>query len=287
MRPAAFLLLVLCIGCAGSRPSAAPAEAGFVDVEGGRLYYEAAGSGSAVVFIHGGFGDRRMWDAPFDGFARDFRVVRYDHRGYGRSTAPGTAYSPVDDLVRLLDHLGVERAHLVGNSMGGEVALDFALVHPERVRNVVVVASGANGYPYTEADGASVAAVFQAAQTEGVDRAAAMWLDHPMVAVTSRRPETAPLLRAMVEENRGVFLMEHWPSEPLDPPTFERASEIEAPVLFVLGEDDMPLVNRVAEATAERMPNARIEWVPDADHLPQMAAPEAFDRLVRAFLQAP
>lgn len=286
MRPS-ILLLALCAGCAGARAPAAPVETGWVDVDGGRLYYETAGEGPAVVLLHGGFGDRRMWDAQFEPFARDFRVVRYDHRGFGRSTPPDTAYSPVADLVRLLDHLDVAQAHLVGNSVSGALALDFALVHPERVGKVVVVASGASGYPSTAADWASVRAVFEAARTEGPERAAELWLAHPMVGVASRHAQTAPLLRAMVEENQAVLRMAHWPSEPLDPSAFERAGEIRAPALFVLGEQDVPVVNRVAEATAERMPGARLERMPGADHLPQMVSPEAFNRLVVGFLQEP
>jgi pimeloyl-ACP methyl ester carboxylesterase len=286
MRPLVFLFLVLSAGCIGSRSPVTPVATGYADVQGGRLYYEAAGEGLAVVLVHGGFGDRRMWDGQFDALARDFRVVRYDHRGFGHSTAPDTAYSPVADLGRLLDHLGIERAHLVGNSVGGALALDFALVHPGRVGKVVVVASGANGYPFTRDDWASVGAVFEAAQAEGTGRAAELWLAHPMVAVASRDPQAAPLLRTMVEDNQGIFLMPHWPDEPLDPPAYERLAEVRAPVLFVLGEEDTPVVRRVAEATAERMPGARLERMPGADHLPQMVAPEAFNRLVTAFLRA-
>ncbi|HLT47677.1 MAG TPA: alpha/beta hydrolase [Rubricoccaceae bacterium] len=280
------LALLLLAGCAGSRPPGS-VETGYVEVDGGRLYYEAAGEGPAVVLVHGGFGDRRMWDAQFASLARSFRVVRYDHRGFGRSTPPDSVYSPAADLARLLDRLGIAQAHLVGNSVGGAFALEFALVHPARVGKLVVVASGANGYPYTEADVGDVRAVFAAAQAEGTARAAEMWLAHPMVAVTSRDPRTAPLLRAMVEENQAIFLLPHWPEEPLDPPAYERVGEIRAPVLFVIGEEDTPVVQRVAEATAERMPGARVERMPGADHLPQMVDPEGFDRLVRAFLQAP
>lgn len=282
--PLAALVLVLA-ACASAPPGPSAPESGSLPVEGGSLAYEVRGSGpEAVVLLHGGFGDRRMWDGQMEPFARRFRVVRYDQRGFGASPAPAAAYSPVADLLRLLDHLGVARAHLVGNSMGASLALDAALLHPDRFGKLVVAANGANGYPYTPEDTAGVVAVFQAAAREGPERAAELWLEHPMVKVTSRDPATAPLLREMVTANRGIFLMRHWPAERLDPPAFERLGELRNPVLFLLGEDDTPLVRRAAEETAARIPHARKATLSGADHLPQMARPAEFNRLVLEFL---
>jgi pimeloyl-ACP methyl ester carboxylesterase len=260
-------------------------ESGTLTVPGGRLYYEVAGSGPAVVLVHGGFGDRRMWDAQLDPFAARYRVVRYDHRGFGRSSAPDSAYSPTGDLIRLLDHLSIDRAHLVGNSMGAAVALDFALLHPERTMKVVAAANGANGAPATEEDSRSVMEVFQTAATRGTDVAADLWLRHPMVAVTSSDSGTAPLLRTMVFDNRSIFRMQHWPIDSLSPPAFERMGELRVPVLFVIGDRDTEVVKRIANATAGRVPGARRAVIAGADHLPQMARPAEFNQLVLDFLR--
>src|SRR5687767_1277096 len=284
MPRAAAALCLLLAGCATGATRSAAMTSGFVDVNDGRLYYETAGQGDAVVLLHGGFGDRRMWDDHFERFARDFRVVRYDHRGFGRSPAATGAYSAVDDVLRLLDHLGIARAHLVGNSMGGGVALDFARVHPERTARVVVAASGANGYPVAEADVESVLSVFRAAQAEGLERAAGMWLDHPMVAVTSREAALRPRLWAMISENRGVFGMRHWPEDQLEPTTYAQLQEIQAPTLFILGDRDIQLVRLVATESAHRMPHAELRVIPGADHLPQMTHPAEFAALVLEFL---
>jgi pimeloyl-ACP methyl ester carboxylesterase len=108
-----------------------------------------------------------------------------------------------------------------------------------------------------------------------------------MVRVTSRDPATARLLRAMIEANRGIFRMRHWPVEPMDPPAWERLGALRNPVLFVVGEDDTPLVRRVVDATAERIPQARKTTVPGADHLPQMTRPAEVNRLVLEFLGEP
>ncbi len=171
MRKLVMAVLVL-VACAGTAERSAPTatQSGFLPVTDGQIYYEVAGSGPPVVLIHGGFGDRRMWDAQFNDLARDFRVVRYDHRGFGRSPAPtsDSAYSPVRDLVQLLDHLGIDKAHVIGNSVGGALALDFALLQPARVNRVVVVASGATGFPYSRDDVASIVAVFNARNSSAV-----------------------------------------------------------------------------------------------------------------------
>lgn len=286
--PLLFALALLAVGCAPATRQAglsAPGS-GLLAVEGGQIYYEARGRGPAVVLVHGGFGDHRMWDDQFAALSRDFRVVRYDHRGFGRSPAPSGPYSPAGDLLRLLDHLGIERAHLVGNSVGGAYVLDFALLHPTRTDRVVVVSSGANGYPYTPEDLQGIAAVFNAARQEGPERAAEMWLQHPMVAVTSRHSRTAPLLRTMVRENRGIFQMTPWPREPLNPAAFRRLDQIRRPVLFVVGGDDTPMVRRSARESADRIPGAQWQEISGADHLPQMVKPEEFNGVLRRFLNA-
>jgi pimeloyl-ACP methyl ester carboxylesterase len=138
-----------------------------LDVEDGRLYYEVKGRGPTVVLIHGGFGDDRMWNEQWDALARDYRVVRYDHRGFGRSSRPDKAYSAVADLVRLLDELGAKTASLVGNSMGGTMAINFVLQHPERVDRLVVVASGADGFPIPPGTTDEIQAVFATAKKDG------------------------------------------------------------------------------------------------------------------------
>ncbi len=115
----------------------APTAFGHLDV-GSKLYYETYGDeGPVLVLIHDGLVHREVWDAQIATFSAAHRVVRYDRRGYGRSEPPAKAYSNVADL----EVLGVGRAHLVGHSMGGGNAVDFALEHPEKVRSLILAAS--------------------------------------------------------------------------------------------------------------------------------------------------
>jgi 3-oxoadipate enol-lactonase len=251
-----LLLLLVCLAvpaaAQGARPPGAPPPAGSLEVDGGSIYFETLGAGPPVVLLHGGFGDRRMWDGQFRALAARHRVIRYDHRGFGRSPAPRGPYSPVADLLRLLDKLNVGRAHLVGNSLGGTLAIDFALEHPERVASLVVVASAARGLPFPQEDIDRVLAVFRTAAAEGPGKAAEQWLAHPMVAVTSRKPGARESLRVMVTENKGVFLMNHWPSETTDPPAARRLTELNVPALFVIGGRDTEASRKAGEDTAAR-----------------------------------
>src|SRR6516164_9757541 len=110
-----------------------PVIVGFAEVREPVLYFETAGQGPAVVLIHGGNLDRRMWDDQFQEFAKHFQVIRYDVRTYGLSDLPSKPFSDVEDLASLLRFLHIQKAHLVGLSLGGRIIIDFALEHPEMV----------------------------------------------------------------------------------------------------------------------------------------------------------
>ena len=130
-----LLFAVLCAPGAG----AADADTGRVAVNGGTLFYEDRGAGPVIVLLHAGGRDHTMWDAQAQTFTRGFRVIRYDLRGHGRSTARMGPFDMVDDLRRVLDHLGVRHVRLVGVSMGSGVALDAAFQMPDRVDRVALV----------------------------------------------------------------------------------------------------------------------------------------------------
>ena len=114
------------------------------------IAYDVRGAGPTVVLLHGGILDRRMWDYEAGAWSSRFRVVRYDLRGHGRSADIGAPYSASDDLAAVLDAVGAPRAHLVGLSKGGSVALDFALTHPNRVDRLVLAGAFPSGAQITE-----------------------------------------------------------------------------------------------------------------------------------------
>jgi len=127
-----------------------------IDVGGARLWYDEAGEGQTVLLLHGGLGDSGLWEPVVPFLAERFRTIRTDLRFFGRSTGPAVPWSWEEDVVGVLDGLGVERAALVGLSLGGRIALDVALAHPDRLWAVAGVAPGLAGHegaPYTEEQG--------------------------------------------------------------------------------------------------------------------------------------
>ena len=137
-----------------------------VEVNGARLWYDEAGSGPALLLLHGGLGDSGLWEPVVPLLAEQFRVVRTDLRFFGRSTGPAAEWSWHDDVTGVLDELGIERAALVGLSLGGRLAIEIALDHPERISALALFAPGLAGHavaPYSEEQEAR----YDAAEAEG------------------------------------------------------------------------------------------------------------------------
>jgi pimeloyl-ACP methyl ester carboxylesterase len=125
-------------------------ESGYVQVDGGKIFYEAAGQGPVIIMIHDGLLHRETWNAQFAVFAKHFRVIRWDRRGYGRSSTPTSAFSQLDDLFAVLKGLKVERATLLGCSAGGLLAIHFALDHPQMVTALVLVGPIVTGLGFSD-----------------------------------------------------------------------------------------------------------------------------------------
>jgi 3-oxoadipate enol-lactonase len=148
-------------------------------VPGGELHYEAESDGVAVVLVHGLALDARMWDDQVPALKETARVVRYDLRGFGRSTRDAdTPYSHADDLWLLLDHLGIDTAVLVGLSMGGRIVLEATLAAPQRVRALVLLDAVLDGVAWDPNSKRGIQAVGKALRRGGLEEAKAAWLSH-------------------------------------------------------------------------------------------------------------
>jgi len=267
---------------------------GYAPVENGELYYEVAGVGHPLLLIHAGVADLRMWDDQFTAFAEHFRVIRYDTRGFGRSRTEPATFSDRQDIVDLLRYLGAARAHVIGISRGGRIAVDFTLEHPEMVSALIPTAAGLSGYDH-QATGAEVDLSRMAEQMDAaweakdwerlVDLEVRYWVDGP------RQPEgRAPTavrekVRAMGLNNYRTQTVEPAP-RPLDPPAIGRLGEIVAPTLVLVGDLDEPACLVTADLMATDIPGTRKVVFPGVAHMVPMEAPEAFCREVLAFLDA-
>jgi pimeloyl-ACP methyl ester carboxylesterase len=258
-------------------------------INGARIHYERAGQGIPVIFLHAGIADHRMWEPQVPAFAQEYDVIRPDMRGFGRSELPPQRWSPVADVLGLIDELNLKPAHVVGCSMGGGVAIDFALDHPDRISKLVLVGPGIGGrqfgakYPELFAD---VEAADAAGDMDAVNRAEArLWLDGP------RRPEgyvKGGLRELFLDMNGGNFSSDFKsaPIDHLDPPAAERLAEISTPTLVVVGDSDAPPIFDAVELLMEQVPHARKAVIHDAAHLPNLEHPDEFNRVVLEFLES-
>jgi 3-oxoadipate enol-lactonase len=246
---------------------ALPPQAARLAVPGGELAYEVAGpaNGPAVVLLHGAFMDKGSWDQEFPVLARDFRVVRYDIRPFGESTRPEKPYSVPDDLLRVIDHLKIDRAFLMGHSFGGALAIDFALLHPDRVAGLILVSASPNGFALPPDERQAGAAVF-AAVKNGDDAVVKAWLEHPIWSVSRTRPEVAKALAAITRRNLAPFHMTFAPYIPVTPPAIERLAELKPPTLVVIGDRDTPGNQQGAELVASKVAGATRRVIAGADH---------------------
>jgi len=264
---------------------------GTLDVPGGTLYWESTGRGPALVLVHAGIADHGMWDDDVPSFAGGHRVVTYDCRGFGRSRTDAVDYSNRADLAALLDHLGIERAALLGCSRGGQIALDFTLERPERVSALVLVACGPGGMeheptPVERALFESEEPLSKARDWTGVaDLDVRLWVDGVGQPATRVAAAVRDRVRAMSLANYTAGHTEARPI-PLEPPAIGRLAEVRVPTLILHGDLDVSGVTAGAEALELGIAGARRVVVPRVAHMVNLERPDDFRRLVRDFLFA-
>jgi 3-oxoadipate enol-lactonase len=251
---------------------------------------EIAGDGpGAVVLVHAGVCDSRMWDPQWAPFAATRRVVRYDLRGFGRSPLPPEPYSHAADLVALLGRLGAGPVWLVGASLGGRVALEVAVAHPELVEGLVVAGAALSGHDWSEEMAAfgdrEDAALGRGDLDAAVEENLRMWVDagRPAGAVDQK-------VRAQVAEMQRLAFETQYPTppdadeEPLVNSLANRVGEITVPVMAITGQADVADFQDIADRLVVEVAGARRATIPGAAHLPSMEQPEKFNRLALGFI---
>lgn len=258
---------------------------GFADVNGTRLWYESAGAGPPLVLIHGSPLDARMWDRQFADFSSHFRVVRYDVRGYGQSAVPDqTAYRHEEDLAALLEFLGIARASILGQSMGGRLALDFALAYPQAVSALVLVGSSLSGFTWTEDLDALETEISDAIQQQDLTQARKIMLGRHWFQLTRPQSSVQIAIARMIQDYSGWHWLHHDPVLPPHPPAYLRLDELHVPALVMVGEHDHSDIHRVATEIAGRCLQAQTRITPGVGHMLNMEDPVTFHRETVAFL---
>jgi 3-oxoadipate enol-lactonase len=263
-------------------PAAAQSDGdGFVNVEGGKVWYQTCGSGSKnMVLIHDGTLHSAAWDDVWPMLCQDFHVVRYDRRGFGRSPVATQPYSRTDDVLAVMHAAGMDHAVVVGASAGGGIAVDFALVHPDAVDRLVLVGPSISGLRYSEyfyqrlAEGGPY---FAKGDFGGLLRAWGYLFAPGHDAALER---AAAVLKANPQDLRHRDMARPTPT------ALPLLSTIKVPTLVLVGEGDVADNQGEAEVATALIPHAYRVVVRDAGHLMFMEHPDVFARLVEQFVVA-
>jgi 3-oxoadipate enol-lactonase len=251
------------------------------------LAHEVTGSGPALLLVHAGIADRRMWDGQVGPFAAaGWTVIRADLPGFGETPLPAGPVALWATLRDLLDHLGVERAVVAGASLGGRAAVDLALAVPERVRALVLVGSGLAGHRFAEPALFELWDRSEAALERGDHEEAARVEIGTWVAGMGRGPEAVDpeVGRRVREMLLAAYAHGEADLEEPDPPAATRLGVLAVPTRVVVGEHDRPDIHAMADALAGGIAGAERVVLAGTGHLPNLERPAAFNRVVLEFL---
>jgi pimeloyl-ACP methyl ester carboxylesterase len=261
---------------------------GFLDANGVRIYHEVEGRGTPLVLIHGWSLNLRMWDLQARDLADEFRVIRMDRRGFGRSTGGEDPTWDPEDLRLLLDELGVKRCHMLGMSQGARIALTFAVAFPDRVRSLILHGSPAPdgfGLPFTGPDRLPNAEFQTLAKTQGLDAARRAWAAHPLMEIPPGRREARERLRELLSAYRGGrWLSPVEPSGPAKLVSMGDLARLHVPTLIIVGDREVPYLRIVADALTYGIAGARKIVIPGGGHMVNIVEPDRYNRAVRSFL---
>ena len=266
-----------------------PIVAKTVTVNGTSLYYEEKGRGFPIVFVSsGGILDRRGWDEQFEFFSKHYRVIRYDVRGIGKSAQPKAPFSHSEDLYELLKLLEIKRAHVVGLSVGGAIAVDFAITHSEMVDHLILVASGLSSDAKSEANLEGLTALTTLVKTNGIEHVIQLTLDTPFV-LSNQNVAAREKVRQIYLDNTDIFqlgfpLYVLW--QPIQPPPENRLASIRVPTLIVRGDKDSPVYTGMTERIGKGIPQSRTVVIPGGTHFLNLEKPNEFNHAVLTFLRA-
>ena len=266
------------------------ADTGFAPINGARIYFEAAGAGMPFVMVHAGVADSRQWNNEFAYYATRHRVVRYDLRGYGRSEPTAGDFRHLADLEALLAHLEVDRPLiLMGCSMGGGLAMDFAFAHPSDVAALIMVGSGPAGLELDVPMDPRFAEVQRAIEARDAERVIELEVQIWFDGVGRTPDQVDPAMRALAYDMNRVAVTHAAKRLGTRKPDGSKAAgehlaELRMPVAVIVGEHDVEYLHAAAAYMAERLPTVEKVSMNDAAHLPNMDHPREFARIVDAFL---
>lgn len=263
----------------------APAETSrTIDTAGTRFYARQSGDRPGLVMLHGFGSDLSTWDGLLAALDGELPTLRYDLRGFGQTDhGQGKGFSHAADLLAVLDAVGLDRVDLLGVSMGGSAALNFALEQPARVRRLLLISPGLLGWEWSEEWQAMWKRIEVCARAGDLDRARRLWWQHPLFATTRESQGAAALFDTIMR-----FSGDQWIADDHRPvyPDIERVFELSMPALLLTGSRDMADFRLIADLLEGAVPTLQRIDFPGLGHLLHLEAPERCAVEILDFLRA-
>jgi 3-oxoadipate enol-lactonase len=278
-----YLLVSVCVNLLSQNSknlNSAISDTGYILVNGGKLFCESAGKGTNIVLLHDGMVNNKIWDEQFPLLSKTYRVVRYDRRGYGKSSDPETKYSPISDLNQLFIQLKIDKAIIFGMSSGGRLAIDFTLTYPEKVNGLVLVGAVVSGFGYTSHMNTRGGHFDPQKISDPVKVNEYFIKDDPYEIYsenTAAKEKVMKLLPFLARQNSV-------PTQPAAKVAVRSLSEIKVPALILIGEYDIPDVHAHAGVINAGITNSKREIIPRSGHLIPIEQPALFNESIIAFL---
>jgi len=287
-----IVTLLVLISCGGKKENPVT-KTGFIAIADSKLYYETTGEGDAIVLLHGGFMDRRMWDDQVDEFSKHYRVITCDLRGHGATTDGDSSYFMYEAIRILLDTLHEKKAIVAGLSLGAMIATDFAMVYPQYVDKLVLVTPGLNKLDTVFAQDSTIQkysdlmvdAIQKLRDTSlAAEYFIRSWFDGPyrLPTQTDTIARKKALMMATATLKTHKFL--HW-TRLAEPPASQRLNSIAAPTLIIIAEKDNYRISKNAEALKNGISQSKIVTINSVAHLPNLEKPVEFNGIFLGFIK--
>lgn len=258
----------------------------FAPIAKGRLYFEIAGEGDPLILIHAFSFDMHMWDDQFLPLSENFQVIRYDLRGFGRSSNPQIAsYSHAKDLQQLMDYLNIRIAHVIGLSRGGRVAVDFALTFQERINKLILANCLPPGFPRQQEQAAKLNTLREIASKSGIQAAITEWLNNPIFDRMRSKPSAYEHMDKIIKRYSGWHWLNCDPEFEENPYAVNEIGRIKVPVLVISGDKDVQDFKNGTVFLSQNIPNAKYAIISGAGHMTNMEMPNVFNGIVLGFLK--
>ena len=258
-------------------------KSGFIEAGSDKLYYEEAGEGETIVFVHDGLLHSVTWDYQFSFFSDKYHVVRYDRRGYGKSTDPEKQYSNIEDLNEIFKQLKIEQAHLIGMSAGGGLCIDFTLQYPEKVRSLVLVGAVVSGFPYTQ-HFLTRGGHFQPSDYSSYEALAKYYFTKdPYTMYEKNTAAREKGLKIINEFQHNLYREKSRLNTGRNPQAINSLNKINVPALIIVGEYDIPDCFVHAGAMKAGIPNSRMVIINDAGHHVPTEKPDELNTSILLF----